>query len=76
MEGRAIEWIAGAGNYAELHSPGRCHLLRETLNSLEQKLDPSQFLPIHRSKIACANCIRELQPIDNREYVRLETLYR
>jgi DNA-binding LytR/AlgR family response regulator len=40
MEGRAIEWIAGAGNYAELHSPGRCHLLRESLNSLEQKLDP------------------------------------
>jgi two-component system LytT family response regulator len=63
-----IEWIAGAGNYAELHTPGRCHLLRDTLNSLEQKLDPSQFLRIHRSKIVRATCIRELEPIDNREY--------
>ena len=64
-----IEWIAGAGNYAELHTPGRSHLLRETLNSLEQKLDPSQFLRIHRSKIVRATCIRELVPIDNREYL-------
>jgi two-component system, LytTR family, response regulator len=64
-----IEWIQGAGNYAELHSPGRSHLLRETLNALEQKLDPSQFLRIHRSKIVRVGCIRELQPIDNREYV-------
>ena len=64
-----IEWIQGAGNYAELHSPGRSHLLRETLNSLEQKLDPSKFLRIHRSKIVRVGCVRELQPIDNREYL-------
>ena len=64
-----IEWISGAGNYAELHTPGRAHLLRDTLNSLEQKLDPSQFLRIHRSKIVRITCIRELEPIDNREYV-------
>jgi two-component system, LytTR family, response regulator len=63
-----IEWIAGAGNYAELHTLKRSHLLRETLNALEQKLDPSQFLRIHRSKIVRTTCIRELQPIDNREY--------
>jgi two-component system LytT family response regulator len=64
-----IEWIQGAGNYAELHGRGRCHLWRETLNSLEQKLDPSQFLRIHRSRIVRKRCIRELQPIDNREYL-------
>ncbi|MGB2603739.1 MAG: LytTR family DNA-binding domain-containing protein, partial [Candidatus Sulfotelmatobacter sp.] len=64
-----IEWVRGAGNYAEFHGGGRCHLLRETLNSLEQKLDPSQFLRIHRSRIVRVRCIRELQPIDNREYL-------
>lgn len=64
-----IEWIQGAGNYAELHSAGRNHLLRETLNCLEQKLDPSQFLRIHRSKIVRVGCIRELKSIDNREYL-------
>jgi two-component system, LytTR family, response regulator len=64
-----IEWIAAAGDYAELHGCGRCHLLRETMNSLEQKLDPAQFLRIHRSKIVRAQSIRELQLIENREYL-------
>jgi two-component system, LytTR family, response regulator len=64
-----IEWIAAAGDYAELHCGGRSHLVRETMNSLEQKLDPAQFLRIHRSRIVRAQCIRELQLIDNREYL-------
>jgi len=64
-----IEWIAAAGDYVELHTRGRCHLLRETMNSLEQKLNPTQFLRIHRSRIVRESCIRELHPIDNREYI-------
>ena len=64
-----IEWIAAAGDYAELHSGGRCHLVRETMNALEQKLDPAQFLRIHRSRIVRTKCVRELHAIDNREYL-------
>jgi two-component system, LytTR family, response regulator len=64
-----IEWIAAAGDYAELHSGGRCHLVRETMSSLEEKLDPAQFLRIHRSRIVRGFCIRELRSIDNREYL-------
>jgi two-component system LytT family response regulator len=64
-----IEWIAAAGDYAELHGSGRSHLIRETMNSLEEKLDPAQFFRIHRSRIVRAKCIRELCPIENREYV-------
>jgi two-component system LytT family response regulator len=63
-----IEWIAAAGDYAELHCAGGCHLVRETMNSLEEKLDPTEFLRIHRSRIVRARCIRELRSIDNREY--------
>ena len=64
-----IEWIAAAGDYAELHGGGRCQLVRESMNSLEQKLDPVQFLRIHRSRIVRMGCIRELRPMDNREYL-------
>jgi len=64
-----IEWVAAAGDYAELHGGGRGYLLRETMNSLEQKLDPAQFLRIHRSRIVRTRCIRELHSIDNREYL-------
>jgi hypothetical protein len=34
-----VEWIGAAGDYSELHAGGRAHLLRETMSSLEQKLD-------------------------------------
>src|ERR1700723_2454544 len=64
-----IEWIAAAGDYAELHGAGGCHLVRETMNSLEEKLDPMEFLRIYRSRIVRARCIRELRSIDNREYL-------
>jgi DNA-binding LytR/AlgR family response regulator len=64
-----IDWIAAAGDYAELHCAGHCHLLRETMVALEQKLDPMQFLRIHRSRIVRVACVRELCPIDNREYL-------
>ena len=63
------EWIGAAGDYTELHVHGRSHLLRETMNSLEQKLDPAKFLRIHRSRIVRADCILELRGIDNREYL-------
>lgn len=64
-----IVWISAAGDYTELHVRGRSHLLRETMNSLEQKLDPSRFLRIHRSRIVCMDSIVELSAIDNREYL-------
>jgi two-component system, LytTR family, response regulator len=63
------EWIAAAGDYAELHAGGRTYLLRERLGALERNLDPTKFLRIHRSRIVRSDCIVELRSIDNREYV-------
>jgi two-component system, LytTR family, response regulator len=64
-----IEWIAAAGDYAELHCGAHRHLVRETMASLEQKLDPDKFLRIHRSRIVRLGCVRELHAMDNHEYV-------
>jgi two-component system, LytTR family, response regulator len=65
-----IEWIAAAGDYVEVHcGGGRHHLLHETMTSLEQKLDPAKFLRIHRSRMIRMSCVRELNAIDNREYL-------
>lgn len=64
-----IEWIAAAGDYVELHFGGRHYLVRETMNSLEQKLDPAKFLRIHRSRIVRLTSVRELHAMDNHEYL-------
>jgi two-component system LytT family response regulator len=63
------DWIGAAGDYAELHVRGRNHPLRETMNALQQNLDPAKFLRIHRSRIVRKGCIVELRGIDNREYI-------
>jgi len=63
-----VEWIGAAGDYVELHVNGRSFLVRETMSSLEQKLDPEKFLRIHRSRIVQSKDILELRSIENREF--------
>lgn len=46
-----VLWLAAAGNYVELHLPGRTVLHRITLNRLEALLDPADFLRVHRGAI-------------------------
>ena len=43
--------IVAAGNYAEVHAGGKPHLLRETMASLEARLDPQRFVRISRAAI-------------------------
>ncbi len=64
-----IDWIEAAGNYVKLHVGKDSHLLRETMNSLETKLDSNQFLRIHRSTIVNVERIQELQPLFHGDYV-------
>jgi two-component system, LytTR family, response regulator len=63
-----IDWVEAADNYVRLHSGNNTHLLRETMNSLEQRLDPAQFLRIRRSTIINVRRIKELHPLFKGEY--------
>ncbi|MFT9287494.1 LytTR family transcriptional regulator DNA-binding domain-containing protein, partial [Liquorilactobacillus nagelii] len=40
----------------------------ETLNWLKQRLNPQQFIQVHRSVLVNLNCIREVQPWFNHTY--------
>ncbi|HZZ37576.1 MAG TPA: LytTR family DNA-binding domain-containing protein [Acidobacteriaceae bacterium] len=57
-----IDWIEAEGNYARLHVSRRIYDVRETLQSLMEKLDPRDFVRIHRSTIVNRSRIREVQP--------------
>lgn len=63
-----IEWVSSDGNYVQLHNRGKSHLLRETMDGLECKLDPREFIRIRRSTIVRTESIEELQPLFNGEY--------
>jgi two-component system LytT family response regulator len=57
-----VDWLEGSGNYVTLHVGRSTYLLRESLNALERKLDPDQFVRSHRSAIVNVDRIRELGP--------------
>lgn len=63
-----IDWIEAADNYVRVHAGKESHLIRETLQSLEKRLDAGKFLRIHRSFLVNLDRIRELQPIFHGDY--------
>ena len=57
-----IDWIEASNQYVRLHTGEKSYLLRESMTSLEKKLDPKEFLRIHRSTIVNLNKVRGLKP--------------
>lgn len=56
-----IDWIEADDYYAAVHARGRRHLIRESLASLEQRLDASQFVRAHRSAIVNIERVRQVR---------------
>lgn len=63
-----IDWIEAAGNYVKLHAGREAHMIRETMNGIEGKLDPEKFLRIHRSTVVNIDRIKELHPMFSGDY--------
>ena len=63
IDAGTIDWIEAADYYAVLHVEGQTHLLRETMNELEQRLDPVRFFRAHRSAIINLERVREIIPL-------------
>jgi two-component system LytT family response regulator len=56
-----IEWIEAEDYYAAIHAGRRRHLIRESLTSLEARLDPALFVRIHRSALVNLAHAREIR---------------
>lgn len=63
-----VHCIESEGNYVRVYDNQKGHLLRETISSLEEQLDPRQFRRIHRSAIVKIDKIKEMQPWFHGEY--------
>lgn len=63
-----IDWIEAEDYYVKLHVKGRGHLLRETMNDIETRLDPEVFVRVHRSSIVNLERVRELQQLFGGDY--------
>ena len=64
-----IDWMESAANYVSLHVGKESYLVRETLQSLEDRLDPEQFIRIHRSTIVNLDRVQEIEPYFHGDYI-------
>lgn len=71
LDADEIDWIAADDYYADLYAGGRRHLLRESLSSLEERLEASDFVRVHRSAIVNVSRVRELRTVGDNVVVVL-----
>ena len=55
-----IDWISSEGNYSRLHCGEASYLLRESMQSLDESLDPATFVRVHRSAIVNIDRVKKL----------------
>lgn len=58
-----IDYVEACGNYVRIFIGKDEHLLRETLQGLETRLDGRRFVRIHRSTLVNIERIRALEPL-------------
>ncbi len=63
-----VLWLASAGNYVELDLGHRKVLHRVAISRLEPRLDPSQFIRLHRTVIARRTQLLELSVVSDAVY--------
>ncbi len=61
IEVSQVSRIDAERDYVRLHVGDRTYLLLQTIAGLEERLDPTQFIRIHRSTILRRDCIRGLR---------------
>lgn len=55
-----IDWIEADAYYSHLHVGGKHYMVRETITELNNKLDPANFVRVHRSSIVNVERICEV----------------
>ena len=58
-----IDWIAAAGDYAEVHMDGRSLLTDRSLAALSRQLPENEFARIHRGTIVRLDRVREVRSL-------------
>jgi two-component system LytT family response regulator len=65
---REIEWIGAIGNHVRLHVAANTYVLKTSVSELERRLDPAQFMRIHRSTIVNLDSIAQVESYGGSDY--------
>lgn len=53
-----IVWVEAAGNYVQIYTDRKTHLVRHTVKAMEVKLDPQRFVRVRPSAIVNVDAVR------------------
>jgi two-component system LytT family response regulator len=69
LDSNEIDWVEACGNYVRFRVGRESYLVRAGIGQIAKRLNPAEFVRIHRSTIVHITKIKELQPCDNGEYI-------
>lgn len=64
-----IDWVDAAENYVRVHVGGVAYMLRSPIGAFEERLDPRQFMRVHRSAIVNLDRVQRIEPFTHGEFV-------
>lgn len=64
-----IIWIEAANKYVVIHTPGGTHISRQTIQGLEENLNPREFVRTHRSTLVQKAAVRGMHPLFHGDYI-------
>lgn len=66
-----VDWFEASGNYVVLHVGEKTYSLRITMSTLDERLDPSRFVRVHRSSIVNLDSVVEVQSWFSGDHIAL-----
>ena len=67
-----IRWMQASGNHIRLHVANASYLIRHSLKNLQELLDPTRFLRVHRNAIVNLDHVQEFYlPKNGNMFVKL-----
>lgn len=66
-----IEYFEAYDDYIKIHTKGKVHLKKKTMNYFENTLDKKQFIRIHRSYLLNINELTRIESFEKNSYVAI-----
>jgi two-component system LytT family response regulator len=64
---RAIEYLRADRNYVQVHTAQRSYLVRSTLQAMQDRLDDTRFVRVHRSVVVRTDRVDEVRSLPHGE---------
>lgn len=59
---KQLDFVEAQEDYVAIHSAGKTYLKQQTISSLEESLNPSQYIRVHRSYIVSLEQVSKIEP--------------